>query len=170
MHGRCHRGSHDARLRATRRPCGACAARPSHLGTRRTCPAFEFAARISPRSTSRLQRDDPVMKTRARRTPASLPEMMAELSLASWETIARRTLLMAQGRCSPSEYTRMVQEKTFATQASFAAMGSLTGAALSAAAITTMLAPWHRGATANVRRLRSEENTYELQSLMRNSY
>src|SRR3546814_21116019 len=71
MHGRCHRGSHAARLRATRRPCGACAARPSHLGTRRTGPAFEFAARIPPRSTSRLQRDDPVLKTRAPRTPAS---------------------------------------------------------------------------------------------------
>jgi predicted metal-binding transcription factor (methanogenesis marker protein 9) len=30
---------------------------------------------------------------------------------ASWETVMRRTLLIAQSDCSPAEYRRMVKEK-----------------------------------------------------------
>ena len=30
--------------------------------------------------------------------------MMTELAFASWETIARRSLMIARGKCSPAEY------------------------------------------------------------------
>ena len=46
-----------------------------------------------------------------------MPLTMARLSLASWETIARRTLLMASGTCPPAEYRRMVTEKLAAMHA-----------------------------------------------------
>jgi hypothetical protein len=39
---------------------------------------------------------------------------MLELTLASWETICRRTMMMARGACSPAEYARMVEEKVIA--------------------------------------------------------
>jgi hypothetical protein len=58
------------------------------------------------------------MRARKRRKNLSLPMMMTDLMLASWETIARRTLLMAQHKCSPAEYRRMVREKTQAAAAS----------------------------------------------------
>ena len=45
-------------------------------------------------------------------SPFSLTPKMMELSLASWETIARRTMMMVCGTCSPAEYRRMVQEKS----------------------------------------------------------
>ena len=73
--------------------------------------------------------------------------MMAELTIASWETIARRTAMIARGVCSPVEYQRMVIEKTAALQQS--AMAVLTGRGRKEA-----LAPWHKRATANARRLR----------------
>lgn len=85
-----------------------------------------------------------------RRTSPPLPLMLAELSLASWETIARRSLLMAQRTCSPREYTRMVAEKAAAT-AETAAVLARSGRRASAAAL---LAPWHARATANAKRLR----------------
>jgi len=44
--------------------------------------------------------------------------MMAELMVASWETIARRSLMMLQGTCSPAEYQRMTTEKVAAIQQS----------------------------------------------------
>ena len=44
--------------------------------------------------------------------------MMAEMMLASWETIARRTLLIARDTCTPAEYRRMVIEKAAALQRS----------------------------------------------------
>jgi hypothetical protein len=44
------------------------------------------------------------MKARKRRKSLRLPLMMADLMLASWETMARRALLMAQNKCPPAEY------------------------------------------------------------------
>lgn len=94
------------------------------------------------------------MKKRARPAPVSLPQMMMELSLASWETIAHRSLLMMQGRCSADEYARMVGEKAQAVQASMQALAAPSAAALTEATAAAVLAPWHRGASANARRLR----------------
>jgi len=73
--------------------------------------------------------------------------MMAELAMASWETIARRTAMIARGTCSPAEYQRMVMEKAAAFQQS--AIAVMTGRGKKAA-----LAPWHKRASANARRLR----------------
>jgi hypothetical protein len=73
--------------------------------------------------------------------------MMAELALASWETIARRTAMIARGACTPAEYQRMVMEKAAALQQS--ALAVMTGRGKKAA-----LRPWHRRATANARRRR----------------
>ena len=81
------------------------------------------------------------------RRARSLPLMMAELAMASWETIARRTALMTRGALSPTEYQRMVIEKAAALQQS--AIAVMTGRGKKAA-----LRPWHRRATANARRLR----------------
>jgi hypothetical protein len=65
-----------------------------------------------------------VMRRRIRSFPISFvaPVMMARLFAASWETIVRRSLLMAQGTCSQAEYRRMVAEKMAAMQM---AMGAL---------------------------------------------
>jgi hypothetical protein len=107
----------------------------------------------APREKGRCGRpDDPHlsrMKIRRRRRRSSLPTMMAELTLSSWETIARRTLLAAQGRCSPSEYRRMVDEKLRAAAQSSLWLASHPGR-LGAGA----LAPWHRRAVRNAKRLR----------------
>lgn len=81
------------------------------------------------------------------RTPF-LPLMMVELAMAAGETIFHRTWLMATGQCSPMEYQRMVLEKLQAAQ--------LSGRrAMSASAYgPALLAPWHRAARRNARRLR----------------
>jgi hypothetical protein len=42
--------------------------------------------------------------------------------MASWDTIARRSLMMLQGTCSPAEYRRMATEKVAAMQLSALAM------------------------------------------------
>jgi hypothetical protein len=73
--------------------------------------------------------------------------MMAELAMASWETIARRTAMIARGVCTPAEYQRMLMEKAAAMQQS--AIAVMTGRGKKAA-----LSPWHKRATANARRLR----------------
>jgi len=92
------------------------------------------------------------MKKRKRRRAAPpLPLMMAELTLASWETMARRAWMMADGSCSMAEYQRMVLEKTRAAQRSALAM-MLPGVTLAAA-----MAPWHGPAVANARRLRKKK-------------
>ncbi len=85
---------------------------------------------------------------RKRRTAVPLPLMMAQLTFASMETIARRTLMMARGTCSPAEYRRMVHEKARAMQISGmrAARGQTNLAAL--------LTPFHGRATKNAKRLR----------------
>jgi hypothetical protein len=72
---------------------------------------------------------------------------MAELFTASWETMARRSSMIAKGVCTPAEYQRMVIEKAAALQQS--AIAVMTGRGNKAA-----LAPWHKRATANARRLR----------------
>lgn len=97
--------------------------------------------------TARLPTKCHVMKRPARRPKGTLPLMMVELVTASWETVARRTLMMAQGTCTAAEYQRMVLEKTAALQRS--AIAVMTGCGKKAA-----LAPWHKRATANARRLR----------------
>jgi hypothetical protein len=78
-----------------------------------------------------------------------LPVMMAELMVASWETIARRSLMMIQGTCSPTEYRRMTTEKAAAMQQS--ALAVMLGRGKRRA-----LAPWHKRATANAKRLRAK--------------
>ena len=90
------------------------------------------------------------MKKRKRTKAVPLPVMMAELTFSSWETIARRTWMMAQGTCSPAEYRRMVHEKAQAALYSGLALTASTGAVTAAA----LLAPWHKRATANAKRLR----------------
>jgi len=87
------------------------------------------------------------MKRLSRRRTRALPLLMAELAMASWETIARRTAMIARGTCTPAEYQRMVAEKAAALQQS--AIAVMTGRGKKA-----MLAPWHKRATANARRLR----------------
>ncbi|HEX9465462.1 MAG TPA: hypothetical protein VGB82_22895 [Alphaproteobacteria bacterium] len=83
-----------------------------------------------------------------RRRRSSLPLMMVELAVASAETIARRTYLMATGRCSPMEYGRMMAEKlTAAGQTGRRALSRRAGPA-------SLLAPWHRAARRNATRLR----------------
>ena len=47
--------------------------------------------------------------------------MMARLTMASWETVLRRSLMMAQGTCVPAEYQRMTAEKVAAVQMSMGA-------------------------------------------------
>ena len=82
-----------------------------------------------------------------RKRSSTVPGLMAALTAASLETIARRTLMIATGTCSPAEYTRMVQEKMLAAHQSTLAL--LMGGSASA-----VLRPWHRRASANARRLR----------------
>jgi hypothetical protein len=72
---------------------------------------------------------------------------MTRLAAASWETIFRRSLMMAQGTCSPAEYRRMATEKLAAVQLSTAALMSGQGEA-------AVLAPFVTRARANVKRLR----------------
>lgn len=86
----------------------------------------------------------------AKRTPL-LPMMMFELAVASAETIARRTWLMATGRCTASEYALMMAEKVKAAQ-------QMSRLALSPLASgQALLAPWHRAARRNSRRLRRRQ-------------
>jgi hypothetical protein len=93
-----------------------------------------------------------IMKKRKRRRAVPpLPLMMAELTWASWETVARRAWMMADGSCTTAEYQRMVLEKTRAAQRSaFALM-------LGGGGFAEALAPWHGPAVANARRLRRKK-------------
>jgi hypothetical protein len=76
-----------------------------------------------------------------------LPTMMTQLTMASWETVYRRSLMMAQGTCSAAEYQRMVLEKAAAMQASTLALFTGRGHA-------AVLAPYLVRSRANARRLR----------------
>ena len=89
------------------------------------------------------------MAKRKRASSSLLPHTMLELALASWETIGRRSLMMARGTCSPAEYARMVQEKVTAFRRSSALLRRSKPPTL-----TALIAPWHSKATANARRLR----------------
>ena len=75
--------------------------------------------------------------------------MMTQLTLSSWETIYRRTLMMAQGTCSAAEYKRMVAEKAAAMQASTLAL--MTGRGHAA-----VLTPYLVRSRANAKRLRGK--------------
>ena len=94
-----------------------------------------------------------VMKGRKHRQRSSLAVMMSDLILASWETIARRSLLILQNDCSPAEYRRMVNEKAEAASRSAA---RLVSGSSGRATMTSLLAPWHSRAIANARRLRKK--------------
>jgi hypothetical protein len=83
---------------------------------------------------------------------SSLPAMMTSLMLASWETVMRRALLMAQNRCPPAEYQRMSKERAEAAAISALTLISSGGNA----SATSPLAPWHRRAIANAKRLRKK--------------
>ena len=89
------------------------------------------------------------MAKQRRRSAPPLPLLLAELSLASWETVLRRTAMMADGSCSAAEYQRMVLEKAEAAQRSMLALMFPGSKGWHAA-----IAPWHRRARANARRLR----------------
>jgi hypothetical protein len=80
-------------------------------------------------------------------SPFALPMMMARLTMASWETIYRRTMMMAQGTCSPAEYQRMAEEKVAAMQTSMLALARGRSHA-------AVLAPFVSRTRANVKRLR----------------
>ncbi len=82
-----------------------------------------------------------------KRASRSLPAMMTQLTLSSWETIFRRSLMMAQGTCSAAEYQRMVAEKAAAMQASTLALMTGRGGA-------AVLAPYLVRSRANAKRLR----------------
>ena len=80
----------------------------------------------------------------------SLPLMFGDMAAASFETIARRTRMIAGGTCPPAEYRRMVQEKIAAAQESAVALA----VARDARGLRAALDPFHRRVVANARRLR----------------
>jgi hypothetical protein len=73
--------------------------------------------------------------------------MMAQLTVASWETIFYRTMMMARQSCSPAEYQRMVLEKAAAMRSSTAALVAQKGG-------RAVLAPFLWRARGNAKRLR----------------
>lgn len=87
------------------------------------------------------------MSKSTRRRRRGIPVIMTELMLASWETIADRTLMIAKNTCTAAEYERMAMEKPAVLQRSTLSLISGRGA-------RAVLAPWHRSATANAKRLR----------------
>jgi hypothetical protein len=74
--------------------------------------------------------------------------MVAELAIASWQTMAYRMSMMALGTCPPAEYQKMAMEKLVAAQRS--AVAALQPGRHPE---TALLAPWHRAAAANAKRL-----------------
>ncbi len=87
------------------------------------------------------------MKKHVSTSPLAVPTMMAELAMASWETIWHRSVMMAMGTCSAAEYQRMVMEKTTAIQLATVALATGKGDA-------AVVAPFLSRARANARRLR----------------
>jgi hypothetical protein len=75
--------------------------------------------------------------------------MLTSLGIASAQTVALRTAMMAAGTCTPAEYRRMTQEKAAA-----ALKTACRAASWPPASATVLLAPWHSKATANAKRLR----------------
>lgn len=78
----------------------------------------------------------------------AFPQMMAELTFASWETIGYRIMLVAQGACTISEYQLMASEKLEALQLSMLAL--LTGCSQE-----EVVKPYLRRAQHNASRLRA---------------
>ena len=89
------------------------------------------------------------MRKHIRNSPYAFPMTMALLTAASWETVIRRSLLMAQGACTPAEYWRMGEEKAAAMRSAMAAI--MTGRSQAA-----VLAPFITRARANPKRLRQK--------------
>lgn len=85
---------------------------------------------------------------RKNRTSPKLPNMLAGLGVASWQTIAIRSAMMASGTCSPAEYQRMLHEKAMAGFET-----SLRLASWPPPSATGLLTPWYRAARANAKRL-----------------
>jgi hypothetical protein len=82
-------------------------------------------------------------------SPFAIATMGMELAFYSWETIARRSLLMISGACPPAEYQRMVLEKAAAFSSAAIAVGSGRPDAFA-----RTITPLHAAVKANVRRLR----------------
>ncbi len=59
---------------------------------------------------------------------------------------------MAQNKCSPAEYRRMVKEKAEAAAISGLTLITRGGTA----SVNSLLAPWHKKARANAKRLRKK--------------
>jgi hypothetical protein len=78
----------------------------------------------------------------------AFPKMMAQLTLASWETIGHRIVLMVQGACTISEYQLMASEKVEALQLS-------TLALLAGCSQEEMVKPYLQRAQNNASRLRA---------------
>jgi hypothetical protein len=85
---------------------------------------------------------------RRRRTKPPLPLLVAELFLASAETIARRATLAASGKLGAAERQRMFNEKVRAAQKAGLALMSPR------VSVAALIAPWHRAARRNAKRLR----------------
>jgi len=88
---------------------------------------------------------------RRSRTSSNAPWLLAELGAASAETIARRMTLMGTGQCTHAEYRKMVTEKVAATQSAWLELAFSPWTMW-----TSMLAPYHRAARNNARRLRKK--------------
>ncbi|MDF2095202.1 hypothetical protein [Aquibaculum arenosum] len=84
--------------------------------------------------------------------PLPLPVLWTDMLAASMETIARRSLLIATGNFTLTEYQRMVCEKAKALQ------GTALAAATGTPTPEALLAPWHRIAKANAKRLRRAQS------------
>ena len=78
----------------------------------------------------------------------AFPKMMAQLTLASWDTIGHRIVLIAQGACTMSEYQLMASEKVEALQLS-------TLALLAGCSQEEMVKPYLQRAQNNASRLRA---------------
>jgi hypothetical protein len=89
-------------------------------------------------------------RRRKRAPPMPLPLLFVELAFASWETMLRRTAMMAAGTCTAAEYQRMVVEKLEAARRSALALAKPS----SKRTVRAVVGPWHRRARANAKRLR----------------
>jgi hypothetical protein len=93
------------------------------------------------------------MKSRRRRKSVALPFLLTDLTLSSWETITRRTMMAASNQCSVAEYQRMIQEKAEAAAESGWRLLQSGGRA----SFGSLLAPWAKRASANAKRLRTNK-------------
>ena len=87
------------------------------------------------------------MKRLNHRRTRALPMMVTELVLASWETVARRTAMIARGACTPIGISADDHRKS-------GGIAGIHDGDDDQARKKAALAPWHRRAKANARRLR----------------